>query len=115
MYLSKLRIENFRLFNKPITISFHKGYIEFAEDIRHTPKYKKLYEKRKETIERVFADVKEKYAMRYTLHRGLVHVTNWVRLKFATMNLKKFAIQKWNKEGNFRFHFISPCFLRIFA
>lgn len=25
MYLSKLRIENFRLFNKPITISFHKG------------------------------------------------------------------------------------------
>ena len=60
-------------------------------------------------------DVKEKYAMRYTLHRGLVHVTNWVRLKFAAMNLKKFAIQKWNKEGNFCFHFISPCFLRIFA
>ncbi len=25
MYLSRLRIENFRLFNKPITISFHKG------------------------------------------------------------------------------------------
>ncbi len=25
MYLSKLRIENFRLFNKPITVSFHKG------------------------------------------------------------------------------------------
>lgn len=25
MYLSKLRVEKFRLFNKPITISFHKG------------------------------------------------------------------------------------------
>ena len=102
-------------FEKTVTKHIWSKYIEFAEDIRHTPKYKKLYEKRKETIERVFADVKEKYAMRYTLPRGLVHVTNWVRLKFAAMNLKKFAIQKWNKEGSFRFHFISPCFLRIFA
>ena len=32
-------------------------------------------------------DVKEKYAMRYTLHRGLYLVTNWVRFKFAAMNL----------------------------
>ena len=48
--------------------------------------------KRKETIERVFADAKEKYSMRYTNHRGLSRVTNWVRLKFAAMNLKKYAI-----------------------
>jgi hypothetical protein len=45
-----------------------------------------MYDKRKETIERVFADAKEKYSMRYTNHRGLSRVTNWVRLKFAAMN-----------------------------
>ena len=29
--------------------------------------------------------------MRYTLYRGLAQVSNWVRLKFAAMNLKKLA------------------------
>jgi len=83
-------------------------YLELAEDIRHTPKYRKLYEKRKETIERVFADAKEKYGMRYTLLRGLTQVTNWVRLKFAAMNLKKFAIRRWNNGGDLRFYFVFP-------
>ena len=27
--------------------------------------------------------------MRYTQYRGLAQVTNWVKLKFAAMNLKK--------------------------
>ena len=35
-----------------------------------------------------FADAKEKHGMRYTHHRGLAHVSNWVRLKFTAMNLK---------------------------
>ena len=65
----------------------HQGY---------TPEYQKLYGKRKETIERVFADAKEKHAMRYTQYRGLAQVTNWVKLKFAAMNLKKLAKWKWN-------------------
>ena len=34
--------------------------------------------------------------MRYTQYRGLVQVTNWVKLKFAAMNLKKLATWKWN-------------------
>ena len=55
-----------------------------------------LKQTRKETIERVFADAKEKHAMRYTPYRGLSQVTNWVRLKFAAMNLKKYAIHRWN-------------------
>lgn len=82
------------------TVSRHiwQKYIEMAEDVRHTPEYKELYNLRKETIERVFADAKEKHGMRYTLYRGLTQVTNWVKLKFAAMNLKKLAIRKW-KEG----------------
>ncbi len=47
------------------------------------------YEKRGETIERIFSDGKEKYAIRYTPNRGLSHVSNWVKLKYAAMNLKK--------------------------
>ena len=68
-----------------------KDYEELADDARYTPEYKELYAKRKETIERVFADAKEKHGMRYTLYRGLAQVSKWVRLKFAAMNLKRLA------------------------
>lgn len=79
---------------KLVTKHIWENYLERAEDIRHTPKYKALYKKHKETIERVFADAKEKHVMRYTNHRGLSQATNWVRLKFAAMNLKKYAIHR---------------------
>lgn len=46
---------------------------------------------RKEKIERAFADAKEKYAMRYNPYKDLTQVSNLVRLKFASMNLKKLA------------------------
>ena len=76
---------------KVVTQHVWNDYIELAEDARYTPYYKSLYKKRKEKIERVFADAKEKHAMRYTPFRGLAQVSNWVRLKFAAMNLKKLA------------------------
>ena len=82
---------------KTITRHIWQHYIEMAEDIRHTPKYRELYKKRKETIERVFADAKEKHAMRFTQYRGLAQVTKWVKLKFAAMNLKKIALWKWKR------------------
>ena len=85
-----------------------KDYEDLADDARYTPKYQNLYKQRKETIERVFADAKEKHAMRYTQYRGLAQVTNWVKLKFAAMNLKKLATWKW-KEC-----FIYPLFRVIF-
>ena len=83
---------------KIVTKHIWSDYIELAEDIRQTPKYADLYKLRKEKIERVFADAKEKHAMRYTPYTGLAQVTNWVRLKFATMNLKKLAKWKWKRN-----------------
>ncbi len=50
---------------------------------------------------RVFADAKEKYAMRYTPYRGLTAVTNWVKLKYAAMNLKKLAAHRWKDPHPF--------------
>ncbi len=84
---------------KTVTRHIWKDYEELADDARYTPKYADLYKKRKETIERVFADAKEKHAMRYTPYRGLAQVSIWVRLKFAAMNLKKFAKRKWRDKN----------------
>ena len=67
-------------------------YLDIVEQLRKTELWKAVYARRKETIERVFADAKEKHGMRYTHHRGLARVTSWVRLKFAAINLKKLAI-----------------------
>lgn len=77
---------------KVVTKHIWHNYIEQAEDFRHSPKGKETYSLRSQTIERVFADAKEKYAMRYTPYRGLARVTDWVTLKFACMNLKKMAM-----------------------
>ena len=73
-------------------------YLDIVEALRKTERGKALYAKRKETIERVFADAKEKHAMRYTQHRGLARVSSWVRLKFAAMNLKKMAVWNWENS-----------------
>jgi hypothetical protein len=98
---------------KTVTRHVWQDYVELAEDIRHTPKYKELYKKRKETIERVFADAKVKYGMRYTLYRGLTQVTNWVKLKFAAMNLKKLAMWKWRDGHPSGFLLILLCYFPI--
>ena len=81
-------------YQKIVARHIWSDYIELAEDARYTPEYKELYRQRKEKIERVFADAKEKHGMRYTPYRGLTAVSNWVRLKFAAMNLKKYALHK---------------------
>ena len=75
-----------------------RGFEDLADDVRYTPKYRKLYKWWKKTIERVFADAKEKHSVRYTQYRGLALVTNWVKLKFAAMNLKKLACWLWEEE-----------------
>ena len=75
--------------------------------------YRDIYKLRKEKIERVFAYAKEKYGMRYTQYRGLAQVTNWVKLKFAAMNLKKLATWKWRDLlSSFRFAVFSLTYVR---
>ena len=77
---------------KVLTTHIWQEYLDLVEQLRKTDRGKEIYAMRKETIERVFADAKEKHAMRYTHHRGLTRVSSWVRLKFAAMNLKKLAM-----------------------
>ena len=98
---------------KTVTKHIWHEYIERCEDIRHTPEYIDLYKERKEKIERVFADAKEKHAMRYTPYRGLNAVTNWVRLKFAAMNLKKLALWKAKSKKHTSNNFVFLTFIRF--
>lgn len=95
---------------KLITTHIWQEYLDIVEGIRKTELGKRIYAQRKETIERVFADAKEKHAMRYTHHRGLAAVTRWVRLKYAAMNLKKLANWSW-KDSNFSCYF--SCFIQF--
>jgi len=82
---------------KIVTRHVWEPYMELAEDYRHTPMYREIYQKRSQTIERVFADAKEKHALRYTQLRGLQKVKMQVTLTFACMNLKKLATWKRRK------------------
>ncbi|WP_191560928.1 IS1182 family transposase [Metabacillus idriensis] len=70
-------------------------YLDEAEHLRHTEENKTIYAKRKETIERVFADAKEKHGMRWTTLRGLKKLSMQAMLTFAAMNLKKLASWTW--------------------
>ena len=105
---------------KVVTRHVWDNYMELAEDVRLSPHGKEIYQKRKETIERVFADAKEKHFMRYTYYRGLAKLRMQALLTFACMNLKKLA--KWKRKNGlfprFSFHFWAlelfspkiPCF-----
>ena len=90
---------------KLLTTHIWQKYLDLVEQHRKSAIGKEIYDLRKKTIERVFADAKEKHAMRYTHYRGLTAVTRWVRLKYAAMNLKKLAEWSWK----------SFVFLLIFA
>ncbi|WP_318566509.1 transposase, partial [Peribacillus simplex] len=63
-------------------------HVEEADHLRHHQDVKPIYAKRKETIERVFADAKEKHGMRWTTLRGLKKLSIQAMLTFAAINLK---------------------------
>ena len=60
--------------------------MEQVEDIRHIKGMKEIYMLRSQTIERVFADAKEKHGMRSTQYRGIKKVKMELNLLFACMN-----------------------------
>jgi transposase len=92
---------------KVVTRHVWEEYMELAEDVRHSPEGKEIYAMRGQTIERVFADAKEKHFMRYTYYRGLAKLRMQALLTFAAMNLKKLA--KWKRKNGF-FPLLFRCF-----
>ena len=68
--------------------------METCEDRRHTRGNKESYEKRKETIERIFGTGKEMHGLRYTNMVGKARMEMKVGLTYLCMNLKKLAKMK---------------------
>ncbi|WP_036096917.1 transposase, partial [Listeria floridensis] len=87
-----------RVYEKSLTRHLWEADLERSEDLRHTERHKAFYKKRKETIERCFADAKEKHGMRYATYRGLAKVTLQATLTYTAMNLKKLALWTWKKS-----------------
>ena len=88
----------------PIAAFVRSGQaVREAEHLRHTELNKQIYKQRKETIERVFADMKEKHGMRWTTLRGKRRVQMQAMLLFAAMNLKKLANWRWRNRRHRRF------------
>lgn len=58
---------------------------------RLTPEGKRIYDRRKETVERSFADAKELHGHRYARFRGLNKVMRQCLLAAACQNMKKIA------------------------
>lgn len=73
---------------------------EVIDEIRHTPEWKELYPKRKESIERVFGDCKEHHNLRYTRLRGLQKNQHQALMIFACHNLKRMARWSWKTSSN---------------
>lgn len=90
-----------------------QDYLDICEDIRHTSWGKELYQKRKETIERVFGTAKERHGLRYTQEVGKARMRMKVGLTFACMNMKKLAkiLTKRKKTGGGEASYsLSPAF-----
>lgn len=80
---------------KLVTRHVWEEYMEEVEEIRHEKDYKDIYGKRKETIERVFADCKESHGLRYTRLRGIKKNQHQALIIFGCHNLKKMASWRW--------------------
>lgn len=74
---------------------------EVMDEIRHTPEWKEIYPKRKESIERVFGDCKEHHNLRYTRLRGLEKNQHQALMIFACHNLKRMARWSWKTSSKF--------------
>ena len=83
---------------KILRIPVHKNYFDFSDEIRRSDYGKEIYGLRKQTIERVFGDAKERHGCRYTHYRGIKKVSDHVSLAFACMNMKKMALRLSERE-----------------
>ncbi|WP_261868461.1 transposase, partial [Budvicia aquatica] len=77
---------------KTITRHVWEESKETANELRLTKWGKKIYERRKETVERSFADAKQHHGHRYARFRGLMKVQMQCLLAATAQNMKKIAL-----------------------
>ncbi len=97
---------------KVVTQHIWDNYIEQCKDIRYIIGNKELYQKRKETVERLFGTAKEHHGFRYTQMIGKAKMEMKVSLTFACLNLKKLAKILYLRDRN---NHTPTDFLRFFT
>ena len=89
---NKFYEENIPVNTKPYLDELDKA---IEEDSYVCPEGKKIYKRRKETIERSFADSKQAHGFRYARFRGRNKVREQGLLTAACQNIKKLALAQW--------------------
>ena len=74
----------------------HEDWNEQFKENRLTEYGKKLYQRRKEHIERSFADSKQNHGYRYAMYKGVEKNQNYTWLICAAQNMKNIAIKNEN-------------------
>ena len=77
---------------KTITRHVWEDYKEKVDSHRKTASGKAIYKRRKETVERSFADAKQLHGHRYVRMRGLLRAQEQCFLSAACQNMKKMAL-----------------------
>ena len=77
---------------KTVTRHVWENYREAVDSHRLTAAGKAIYKRRKETIERSFADAKQLHGHRYMRMRGLLRAKEQCLLSAACQNMKKMAL-----------------------
>lgn len=80
--------QKFKVLRRHVWEDYRDEMYEFS----HTETGKRIYARRKETIERSFADSKELHGLRYCRMRGLTKVSEQCLLTAAVQNMKKIAL-----------------------
>lgn len=84
---------------KTITRHVWEDDKEAIDQNRLTDKGKRIYRRRKETVERSFADAKQLHGYRYARYRGIWRVEFQSLMTAICQNLKKMAILNDNHDG----------------
>jgi len=77
----------------------HEHFADKARRFMKTEKGKRYYRRRKETVERVFADAKELHGLRYARYRGLFQVQMQCLMTATAQNIKKIATKLAKDQG----------------
>lgn len=94
--IDKLGYKKYQDINKTKTVRrhIHEEWNEQFRENRLSTFGKELYQRRKEHVERSFADSKQNHGYRYAMYKGVKKNQNYTWLICAAQNMKNIAIKK---------------------
>lgn len=99
--IDKLGYKKYQNIDKKKTVRrhIHEEWNETFNNNRLSEKGKKLYQQRKEHVERSFADSKQNHGYRYAMYKGVRKNQHYTWLICAAQNMKNIAIKKEKVNG----------------